>query len=244
MITTVFYDDASHTYYTEINGGKSIYTSATTLVGMFKQPFDKVLVAANYAAKNGGNPEEWIKKWEEISKEACDKGTKAHNLKEQELLSSLGIKVFNTSASNFVNLTNYHTLEDGVYPELKLWHHDWRIAGRSDKCIIETVNGIRFMHIEDYKTNKELKQESYKHPRTGYKMMKKPIQHLMDCNMVHYHLQLSIYQYMAEYLGFKPGYRKIIHIPNDETEIEYHTPYLRREVMDILQYQRTTKLIK
>ncbi|MFZ8528507.1 hypothetical protein ACO1NJ_14385, partial [Staphylococcus aureus] len=58
---------------------------------------------------------------------------------------------------------------DGVYPEAKLWHHGYKIAGRADKVILLTnrieekggapgsnmkwVTNLRYAHIEDYKTN-------------------------------------------------------------------------------------------
>lgn len=235
----VLYDDASHTYYTMVNGRRIVYVSATTLISKYKQPFDSKAVAIKYAEKYGQTPEYWIKQWAKVSKDACNYGTAVHNVKER-LEYELSPNTIDTSQ---VRMLNYHALSDGIYPELKLWHHDWKIAGRSDKCIVETVNGKRFMHIEDYKTNKELKQQSYQYKDGTFKMMKPPIAHIQDCNMQHYTLQLSLYQYMAEYLGFIPGYRKIIHIPNVGEETVYETEYLRKDIQKILYHAKTYKYI-
>lgn len=235
----VLYDDASHTYYTMVNGRRIVYVSATTLISKYKQPFDAKAVAIKYAEKHGQTPEYWIKQWAKVSKDACNYGTAVHNAKER-LEYELSPNTIDTSQ---VRMLNYHALSDGIYPELKLWHHDWKIAGRSDKCIVETVNGKRFMHIEDYKTNKELKQQSYQYKDGAFKMLKPPIAHIQDCNMQHYTLQLSLYQYMAEYLGFIPGYRKIIHIPNAGEEIVYKTEYLRKDIQKILYHAKTHKYI-
>jgi hypothetical protein len=237
----VFYDDPSHTYYTLLNEVKQVYTSATTLIGRYKQPFEARKMAEITARKRGNTPEYWLNEWKKTSKEACEYGTEQHNKREQLLYDSPQSKpVFNT---NNVHLINYHTLEDGIYPELKLWHHGWHIAGRADKCIIETINGKRFIHIEDYKTNKELKHKSFVFRDGTQKMMKAPVAHIQDCNMQHYTLQLSIYQYMAEYLGFLPGNRTIIHIPLDGIDTPYDVHYMRTEVVNILSHAKKHKYI-
>jgi len=125
---------------------------------------------------------------------------------------------------------------------LKLWRHDWRIAGRADKPTIETIDGIRYMHIEDYKTNKIIRTEGFTERDGAKRKMLGPISHLEDCELTHYTLQLSLYQYMGEYFGFRPGNRRIIHFQH---EIEglgtpspkiIELPYLRNEIIMMLKY--------
>ena len=224
----VQYDDATHTYYTIYRGERRIYTSATTLIGRYKEKFDAQRIAENYALKNGNTPEYWIKKWATISKEACDKGSTEHKHRENLDYKDKGI---NTSGKR---LLNYHSLQDGIYPELKLWHHLWCIAGRADKVTIETVNNKRFMHIADYKTNKEISNVGFQFKNGKYKTMFKPLGHLHDCNLVHYTLQLSLYQYMAEYLGFYPGTRTLIHVPNGTVIKEYEVGYWKKDILNML----------
>jgi hypothetical protein len=126
------------------------------------------------------------------------------------------------------------------------WRHDWAIAGRIDKPTIETVKGIRFAHIEDYKTNKILRTEGY----DDKDMMLPPISHLPNCEMIHYGLQLSIYQYILEYFGYRPGIRRIIHFPHPIEGLGipdpriYLIPYYRNEIISMLTYLNHTGWLK
>ena len=101
------------------------------------------------------------------------------------------------------------------------------------------------MDLDDHKTNKRIRTESYQHWVTGkFTMMLGPLSHLMDCELIHYTLQLSIYQYMGEYHGFFPGRRRLIHhkhpvpgiISTGPKIIEL--PYLRTEVIDMIKNYR------
>ena len=73
-------------------------------------------------------------------------------------------------------------------------------------------------------------------------MMLDPISHLEDCEMTHYTLQLSIYQYMLEFFGYLPGIRRIIHFPHPIEGLgtpspkPYELPYLRNEVIAMLNH--------
>jgi hypothetical protein len=238
----VVFDEDSHTY-TNPTGIK--YVSATTLIGKYKQPFDKVAVATAYAKKNGKTPEYWIAKWEEISTKACEKGTNFHKAKEARMLSTDGIskedKVLPVVDINKFTEPNidYATLPDGVYPELLLWNHYWGIAGLAD---IITIDG-EYFDVDDYKTNKKIDKTSYSHPRYGHKMMKPPINHLMDCNYIHYSLQLSLYAYMLEMLSGKKCRSICFHhhppqVGNpdlvQEEGIKYKVAYLKSEVLAML----------
>jgi hypothetical protein len=66
------------------------------------------------------------------------------------------------------------------------------ICGQSD--LVEVVNGR--VHIIDYKTNKEIKTESFKNWEGVSSKLLFPVDHLDDCNYNHYALQLSIYMYI------------------------------------------------
>ena len=229
----VQYDDSTHSYYTTSQSGiNTPYTSATTLVNKYKEQFDAFAVSIKYAQKHGETPEYWRKKWAEKTKTACDYGTAVHKVKEQELLQAAP-----KSSLVVEQLVDYALLPDGTYPELKLWSHRYHIAGRSDKCRIYTVNKAKYMDIEDYKTNDDITKPAFTNWKGETKMMLSPIQHLVDCKMMHYTLQLSIYQFMAESLGFLPGERTIIHI-KDGIEKPYSVPYLRNDVISILNHYR------
>ena len=225
----VYYDDPSHTYYTvSPTGEKTYYTSATTLINKYKKPFDTDAIAIGYAKKHGETPAYWKAKWAEKRDNACAHGTAIHKNKE-DLITPFAPRPIKAVEQ----LIDYSTLPEGIYPELKLWHHDYKVAGRSDKCTIHSVLGVRYMDIEDYKTNEDLLKPAYVNYWGETSMMLPPIQQFSDCKMNHYTLQLSLYQFMAESLGFAAGKRVIIHI-RDGIEQTFEVPYLRNAVINLL----------
>lgn len=190
------------------------YQSVTTLIGKYKQPFDAIAISKAYAKKH---PEktaaQWRKEWERIKDEACEKGTNYHNKQEQKTIDKQWITVGNNTTLPVIApdrgdgtsySRNLKELEDGAYPELILYDHEFNLAGQSDITLIETdPSGIRYVDIDDYKTNKEIKEESYFNHRTQeYKMMLAPLDDLMDCNYIHYCLQISTYAYILERQGY------------------------------------------
>jgi hypothetical protein len=242
MVTTnrVKFDEASHTYTNMYN---KKYTSATTLISKYKQPFEKEKIAAAYAKKHGGTAEYWIQQWAKAGEQACAKGTKFHKRKEDAMLSVDGI-VKETGLYEVQNLNSftepnidYTKLPNGIYPELLLWNHYFEIAGLADIVTIEDG----WFSIDDYKTNKKIDSRSFHHPRTGYKKMKYPISHVDDCNFRHYELQLSLYAFMLEEMGLKCGKLMFHHHPPginpDEVQeegIKYDLQYKKGEVLAML----------
>jgi len=244
--TEVQYDHQAHKYYL----GDVIYRSATQIVGEFVNEFD-VEERSEYMAHRYGNTSEyWKQKWDGIRDLACARGNLIHSQKEDflhnrgfDLLNGKVFQVYNTEHPVIYEgwkTYGYQDLGDGVYPEMKLWRHDWHIAGRCDKPIIETILGHRYMHIDDYKTNKALTKESFHDPKTGPRMMKGPLSHLQDSIYNHYSLQLSLYQFMGEYFGFRPGKRRLIHYGHEieglgtPDPVVEPVPYLRTEVISML----------
>ena len=124
-----------------------------------------------------------------------------------------------------------------------IWDDEYLICGKSDKVIISTdeKNLNPYISIKDYKTNKELKiNYNFINKNTGEpvvnKYMLEPISHLVDCNYIHYTLQLSLYAYMLERKGFKVKDLELLHTPNyDKNNMKsYQLPYMREEIIAML----------
>lgn len=243
----VYLDEATHTYRNEKG---EVYTGCSTLVATFKHPFDAITASVRYAEKHGQTPEYWRAKWDEIREDACGTGHLFHNQKEDVVASQpvairfgRSYKVRNQYMLQTDDISQY---PDGVYTEMDLWHHGYRLAGRADKVFIETVNGIRYADIDDYKTNKEIELLSYK-GRNGHKMMKPPLSHLMDCNYVHYELQQSVYGFMLEANGIIPRTLRILHHGHtkdggrEKEGKPYTMHYRKREVLAMVQYYQRYK---
>lgn len=89
--------------------------------------------------------------------------------------------------------------------------------------------------IKTHNTNKEIKTEN------RYDNMLYPVNHLPDCNHVHYNLQTSLYAYMLECMGFKVKHTRITWIDDrNNQEVPYLFDYKREEVINILQHYSNT----
>jgi hypothetical protein len=257
MVSTgieVDYDDAKHRY--SYNGVR--YLSATQLVEHFTNKFDTEERIVYMSERYGETPEYWRKKWKDNNTVSLIRGDGIHSARE-EYLYGAGVDV---SSGRVLQVRNrnlwpanypYAQLPDGTYPELKLWRHDVMIAGRADKVIFTTATPgtilarikpgtrNRVADLEDYKTNKKIRKYSHQDAMTKqYLMMTGPLSYLMDCEISHYSLQLSIYQYMLEYHGFTPGHRRIIHYQHEieglgiPKPVTIDLPYLRDEVIAMI----------
>lgn len=198
------------------------WTSVTTFVGKFKQPFDKIGIAEKCSKARKGKwygltPEKIIEIWETESKRATDLGTWYHNQREKDLLScktirreGIDLPIIQIAEQNNIKIAGEQILKPGIYPEHLIYLKSAGVCGQADR--VEVI-GDR-IKLYDYKTNKEIKLEGFTNWEGITKMMLGPCSHLPDCNFNHYALQLSTYMYMMlkhnHYLN--PGELQIEHI--------------------------------
>jgi len=250
----VQFDPYKHSY---TSGGKR-YVSATQIVEQFTEEFDAEERSEYMAWRYGNTPEYWKQKWRSGNQESLVRGSKLHTNKEREMYRKGFIQLnFTPHRLPFPVLhpttISYHALPDGIYPEIMLWRHDFKIAGKSDKVLIYSETspvamdyGARYADVEDYKTNKAIRMHGWQNKDGSFRKMLAPLTHLDDCEFNDYALQLSIYQFMLEYFGFKPGRRRIIHFPHKiegfdraPKPVPYELPYLRDEVIAMLNHLNT-----
>lgn len=240
--TEVQYNHSEHKYFL----GTTVYRSATQILEHFKNKFDTEEMSAQMEHRYNAPQQKWKDAWKKETDISLVRGNKLHG-KEEQFLYNQGYTMIHDKPFIVFNMNlyrspvDYGTLPDGVYPELKLWRHDWKIAGRADKPTFETVFGTRYAHVEDYKSNKRIRDRAF----NGRRMLA-PLEHLEDCELSHYTLQLSIYQFMLEYFGFKPGIRRVIHFGHAIDDLPepspqpYELPYLRDEVIAMLTHLKQT----
>lgn len=203
---------------------------------MFSHEFKTKEQAEQYAYRHGQTPEYWMEQWRLISDRAKANGHKKHNQRE-EITRYRSMDVAFGKARRVQNIALYPDtplshLPDGIYPELMVWDHRYGIAGRSDKVVIETVRetftmfsgdglnarDVRYVDVEDYKTNRFIKMKSWKNHDGTYRMMLPPLTDLMDCDWWHYQLQLSLYLFMLEYHAFVARRSQVTHFPHIPAE--------------------------
>lgn len=186
------------------------------------------------------------KTWAQNNKSAINRGNRYHAVQEKKSIQRghqihpITGKKFETRPPNktgdkSVALTDYlKDLEDGFYPELLLWNDEHRLAGQADKVFIETLEGVRYVDVDDYKTNSKFTTESYyDKQKDKYSMLLPPLDHLMDCKLMHYELQISAYAWILEQAGYSVRHLCLHHLNE-----KYDLFYRKYEVEKMLEYKK------
>lgn len=271
------FEPSTHTYKSEDD---IQWVSVTTLLSNLKQPFNP----KNVAKKSSENKKsKWFGKtieeietiWKKESDRACDLGNWYHAQRENDIINCNTIVRHGSELpvvrpiidDNGRKIASSQKLTDGIYPEHMVYLRSAGICGQSD--LVEIVNDT--VNILDYKTNKEIKTESFKNWEGVSQKMMPPLSHMDDCNFNHYNLQLSIYMYiiLKHNPNLKPGKLVLHHIqfeeedqkdehgypimkkqPNGDFIIKSITPYemdyLKDEVMSVLLWYKDnqSKILK
>lgn len=198
-----------------------------------------------------------LDEWQKKNIEACERGTKIHadlehsftKKKETDMKKyGLGGKfLINTNDSLNKSNTELLDIDKGVFPEYLIYRtsddNKFRLAGQID-LLIKDGNDI---YIRDYKTNSKIDEKSYYNPRTKkYQMMNYPLNNLMDCNKVHYALQLSTYAWMLQKINpqFNIKQLMLIHYNHDGNVTEIPVDYLKDDVIRMCKWYKKQLLIE
>jgi len=202
---SIFFNAQDHNYKSLDAENNILWYSVTTVVSSLKKPFDAKKTAEKVSKKEGSKwfgiePKIIQEIWSNEAKRATDLGTWYHNQREDDLCSLASIEREGITVPVFsplplkdgIKYAPAQKLDAGVYPEHMVYLKSAGICGQSD--LVEVINGR--VNIIDYKTNKEIKMESFKNWEGISEKMLHPVSHLDDCNFYHYALQLSIYMYI------------------------------------------------
>jgi hypothetical protein len=258
----------NHKYQSIDPNDTSEWTSVTSIISKFKSKFNSEEVAQQVSKNKkskwyGKTPEEIINIWKAEETRAVTLGSWFHEQREKELLAcetitreGLELPIIRPIYEGDVKFASSQTLTPGIYPEHMIFLKSSRICGQADR--IEVIGDT--INIYDYKTNKEIKKESYKGRNGDAKKLESPLNHLDDCNYNHYALQLSFYMFMMlkHNHNLKPGKLILHHIifevigedsngypivakdnnqePIVKNTIQYEVPYLRAEVINVINH--------
>lgn len=101
--------------------------------------------------------------------------------------------------------------------------------------------------IVTHNTNAKLEDKSFFDSKTRKnQMMKYPLNNLMDCNKVHYTLQLSTYAWMLQMLDPKFNIKKLtlIHYDHEGNVTEHVVDYLKDDVIRMCKWHKKQTLLK
>jgi hypothetical protein len=233
---SILFSASDHSYKSIDGSDKIDWVSVTTLISHLKKSFDAKKVAERVSKSKrskwyGIEPKEIENIWKNEADRATTLGTYYHNQRETDLCSLASMEregitipvIAPSGESDGIRKAPIQKLEPGVYPEHMVYLKSIGICGQSD--LVEVVNGK--VNIIDYKTNKEIKTESFVDWEGKSEKMLYPLDGLDDCNFNHYALQLSIYMYiiLKHNPKLKPGRIFIHHVTFEvESEDEYGYP--------------------
>lgn len=198
-----------------------------------------------------------LDEWAKTNAESCERGSKIHAELESKYTSKkqcdmvrfgLGGK-FEVNTNDTLNEGNKALLdiEKGVFPEYMIYRKSedgkFRLAGQID-LLIKDGNDI---YIIDYKTNKKLDEKSFFDNKTKKcQMMKYPMNNIMDCNKMHYALQLSTYAWMLQKLNPKFVVKKLllIHYDHQGNVTEHELDYLKDDVERMCRFYKKEAILE
>jgi hypothetical protein len=273
---TIAFKSDDHSYVS-INDEKINWISVTTIINHFKKSFDAKKVAEKVSKNKkskwfGINPLEIQNIWNCESARATSLGTYYHDQRENDICSFASMEkngitipvIQPLPLKDGLKIAPIQKLEPGIYPEHMVYLKSAGICGQSD--LVEVVNNT--VNIIDYKTNKEIKKESYVNWDGFSEKLSNPLNNLDDCNFNHYALQLSVYMYiiLKHNPKLKVGKMLIHHVIFDEDEKDLNgypvtkynengdpivkevivipVPYLQDEVISIMHYLKDNPIKK
>jgi hypothetical protein len=267
---SVIFKSKNHKYESIDSSDIIEWTSVTSFISKYKKPFDAQTVAEKSSKSKkskwfGMSVQDILQAWENESNRAIDQGNWYHNQREADLLELNTIErhgcilpIIRPLITEDVKYAPPQKLQEGMYPEHFVYLKSAGICGQSD--LVEVAKGE--VNITDYKTNKEIKKESYVNWEGVSQKMLPPVSHLDDCNFWHYALQLSTYMYiiLKHNPRLKPGKITIHHVlfytdgtdkfgnpitkldeqgePKVKKIVPYDLPYLKAEVINLIKHKQ------
>lgn len=252
--------------YKSLSDPDKKWLSVTSIIEHFKEPFDAQKVAELVSKKKtskwyGLKPEEIIALWDKEKNRSTKLGSWYHNGREEDTNAcntirreGIDLQIFPSLEQDGVKYAPDQALVPGIYPEHFMYLNSAKICGQADR--VEVI-GDR-VDIIDYKSNKEIKTEGFTGRDGVTKKMYPPLNHLDDCNYIHYSIQLSFYMYMIlkHNPNLKPGNMILQHVifelagkddygfpivavdlegnPIVDKVQEYPVKYLEKEVIKII----------
>ena len=215
--------------------------------------FDKIILEMYDISENDFNREQQniLDEWDNENRKSCERGTKIHADLENSFYQKkkdIDISKFEIGGK-FVCEKDRTALdlENGIYPEYLISRVSedgkLRIAGQID-LLVKKGNKLT---IGDFKTNKKIETKSFFNQRTKQSVkMKFPLNNLDDTNYWHYCLQLSTYAWMLQ--KYNPEFEiedlVMIHFDHNDNMTVYHLPYLKTEVIKMLNHFKKESSLK
>jgi hypothetical protein len=201
-------------HHYEINGVRA-KKSVSQLIKKYEKPFEKEKIASHIARRDGKPVEVILDEWKYNGDYSCHKGSEFHlmveNFYERRTIpidKQAAVELINKSGGNN-NLENYYTEMALLIKNFRNFYDWWKqdhillksefVIGDKEKKVCGTIDNLSFnkktgkLVLFDYKTNKEIKTKGYKD-----EMLLKPFDHIPNCELSKYSIQLLLYKLIIE----------------------------------------------
>lgn len=226
----IILDEANHNYSLKTDPAFT-FTSCTSFIKYFFEPFDRIGIANSLVAHHpkyiGMQPHQLAKEWDLKAEE----GTLVHNEIDEYI--KYGKAPTNDKSILAVDwLENYKNENHKLLSEVVVYSKELQLAGTVDLLVYDKTNNS--FEIFDWKTSRKIEKNSFKNRKGVTPATSK----LMDCNFVHYSLQLSLYRYLLEeYYNVSVSKTTIVHL-NEITTVLHESKYYKSEIEEMLKYDR------
>jgi hypothetical protein len=191
--------------YIHIERPELKFTSVTTLIKQFHEKFDADTTSVKCCSDPkseyyGMDPEAVAAEWLRYGAECAENGTRLHiygeellNKKKNIIVPDLPKAIHAKAAVDWLFKNGYEL----AMSEMLLYNEAVGVAGSDDIILKKRIYGTKEYEymIYDWKfLSKPVARKSFYTKRDGYKMMRGPFRYLMDCNWIHYSIQLALYQ--------------------------------------------------
>ncbi len=202
------------TYHTYTLDGKRL-KNVTSLVNEVKVPFDREGISARQA-KEKGVPQEFIlDEWEENGRIAREKGSKTHHYILQRLTGAMDDDPILALNETIPEMDSFDRFWQKAQANMEADQVEWvvgdvelGIAGTIDLVLFHRGTGL--YHLFDWKTGK------FEYRSEWNRFMLPPFDHLDDCHLNHYSLQLSLYKLILQRnTDITLGDSYIVHLTDD-----------------------------
>lgn len=222
-------EEPGHTYRLT-NNPAAEFTSVTTFIDKFFEPFDGPEIAANLVATHHRYQHRTV---EELLDEWGDAGPHGHKVHDEIENYALGNDILSEDkARQGVQFLKDHILCKPylkIWPELRICSLSRGLAGTVDLLVLNTRTGI--YSIVDWKTNKKI--DTY--PFRGKTGIRPETSDFPDCKYSKYGLQMSLYRFLLEEeFGITINGQVLVHLRTDKYTL-YTPPYYQETLIRMLE---------
>lgn len=245
-----FYEEGH--YYT--CHGSRVGLSMTKLIHDYSNPFDAEKIASKRAEKENKTTSEVLEEWRIENKFSTVKGSLCH-LYAQEIWKGIEYEIDYQTIDDDVDKERLKKSFEAIKIQARKFYDDHKdclvpiadefIVGSEEYDIAGSIDNLFYniltheIVLVDYKTNKEIKYQGFRKAT-----MLVPLQHLQDCNYIHYCIQLNGYQKLfEEKTGLKISEKMIVYFNEKADDYEIiEVQNLSKEVNLILENRRVKNM--